>query len=159
VAYSRYYPSVLDAGIEETDPRSCRFPFKIEYFLYCHVWGLRVTKITGSRFDECVYWTLLHNYNQLCRYHRKHFFMNILCIQSFCLHKTHNRILLLSSTFLKHDPHFDYWNQPLNMRMCVSHGDCHEAGLCCYLVIHIGNVLSPLQLYYFRLWPIFLTIV
>jgi hypothetical protein len=30
---------------------------------------------------------------------------------------------------------------------------CHEAGLCCYLVVHIGNLLRPLQLFYFHLWP------
>jgi hypothetical protein len=24
---------------------------------------------------------------------------------------------------------------------------CHEAGLCCYLVIHIENLLRPLQLF------------
>jgi hypothetical protein len=33
--------------------------------------------------------------------------------------------------------------------------DCHEAGLCCYLVIHIENLLCPLQLYYFHLWPVY----
>jgi hypothetical protein len=30
--------------------------------------------------------------------------------------------------------------------------DCHEAGLCCYLVIHIENFIRPLQLFYFHLW-------
>jgi hypothetical protein len=29
--------------------------------------------------------------------------------------------------------------------------DCHEAGLCCYLVIHVENQLRPLQLLYFHL--------
>jgi hypothetical protein len=47
----------------------------------------------------------------------------------------------------------DYWNQPLNMRICYL--DCYEAGLCCYLVIYIGNLLSQLQLFYFNLWPIY----
>jgi hypothetical protein len=28
--------------------------------------------------------------------------------------------------------------------MCVYYLDCHEAGLCCYLVIHIENLLRPL---------------
>jgi hypothetical protein len=41
------------------------------------------------------------------------------------------------------------------MRMRVCYLDYHEAGLCCYLVIHIGNVLRPLQLFYFHLWPIY----
>jgi hypothetical protein len=33
--------------------------------------------------------------------------------------------------------------------------DCHEAGLCCYLVIHIENLLLPLLLFYFHLWPLY----
>jgi hypothetical protein len=44
------------------------------------------------------------------------------------------------------------------MRVCYL--DCHEAGLCCYLVIHTENLLHPLQLLYFHLWPVYwLTIV
>jgi hypothetical protein len=81
--------------------------------------------------------------------------MNILCIESFCLQRTHNRTLLFGSTLLKHGLHFDYWNQPLNMCMRIWHLDCHEDGLCCYLVIHIENLLRPLQLFYFHLWPIY----
>jgi hypothetical protein len=61
--------------------------------------------------------------------------------------------LLLGSTPLKHGRHFDYWNQPLYMRVCYL--DCHKAGLCCYLVIHIENLLRPLQLFYFYMWPIY----
>jgi hypothetical protein len=44
---------------------------------------------------------------------------------------------------LKHSSHFDYWNhwnQSLKTRKRVCYLDCHEAGLCCYLVIHIGNL-------------------
>jgi hypothetical protein len=41
----------------------------------------------------------------------------------------------------------------MRMRICCL--DCHEAGLCCYLVIHIENLLLPLQLFYFHLWPIY----
>jgi hypothetical protein len=73
---------------------------------------------------------------------KQHFFMNILCIESFWLQKTHKRMLLFDCTLLKHGCHFDYCNQPLNMRMCVFYLDSHEAGLCCYLVIHIGNIAS-----------------
>jgi hypothetical protein len=36
-----------------------------------------------------------------------------------------------------------------NMRVCYL--DCHEAGLCCYIVIHIETLLHPLQLFYFHL--------
>jgi hypothetical protein len=85
---------------------------------------------------------------------RKHFLTNILCIESFCQQKTHNRALLFLSTHLKHGSHFDYWNQSLNIHMCVCYLDCHEAGLCCYLVIRIENLLRPLQLSYFYLWLI-----
>jgi hypothetical protein len=67
-------------------------------------------------------------------------------------HKTLNRKLLFASTLLKHGRHFDYWNQCLNMSMRVCYLDCHEAGLRCYLVIHIQNVLHQLQLFYFHLW-------
>jgi hypothetical protein len=80
--------------------------------------------------------------------------MNILCIESFCQQKTQNRTLLFGSK-IKHVRHFDYWNQPLNMRMRVCYLDCHEAGLCCYLVIHMKNLLRPLQPFYFYLWPIY----
>jgi hypothetical protein len=37
----------------------------------------------------------------------------------------------------------------------VCYLDCRKAGHCCYLVIHIENLLSPLQLFYLHLWPIF----
>jgi hypothetical protein len=47
---------------------------------------------------------------------RKHFFMNILCIESFCPQKMHNRTVLLGST-LKHGRHFDYWKQPAHTRL------------------------------------------
>jgi hypothetical protein len=70
---------------------------------------------------------------------RKYFFINILCIESFCPSKTHNRTLLFDSILLKHRRHLG----------------CHEAGLCCYLVIHIENLLRTLQLFYFYLWPIY----
>jgi hypothetical protein len=63
--------------------------------------------------------------------------------------------LLFSSIFLKHGHHFAYWNQHLNMHMCICYLDCHEVGLCCHLVIHIENLLHPLQLFYFHLWPIY----
>jgi hypothetical protein len=58
-----------------------------------------------------------------------------------------NRTLFYGNTFLKHCCRFGYWNQPLNMHMCVSFLHCHEADLCCYLVIHIENLLRPLQLF------------
>jgi hypothetical protein len=36
----------------------------------------------------------------------------------------------------------------------VCYLDCNEAGLC-YLMIHIENLLRPLQLFHFHLWPIY----
>jgi hypothetical protein len=71
---------------------------------------------------------------------RKHFFMNILCTQSFCSQKTHNRTLLFGSIHLKLGRYFEYRNQLLNLRLRVCYLECHEAGLCCYLVIHIENL-------------------
>jgi hypothetical protein len=69
--------------------------------------------------------------------------------------KTLNRTLLFGDTHLKHGCHFGYGNQPLNIRIYVLYLDCHKAGLCCYLVIHIGNLLRQLQPFYFHLWPIY----
>jgi hypothetical protein len=67
----------------------------------------------------------------------------------------HNRTLLFGSILLKHGRHFDYWNQPLHIHMRICFLDCHEAGPCCYLVIHIENLLRSLQLFYFHLWLIY----
>jgi hypothetical protein len=90
----------------------------------------------------------------------KHFFLNILCIESFCSQKWNSIRLLFGITFLKHGRHIDYWNQPLNMLMRVYYLDSHETRLCCYLVIQLGNRLRQLQLFYFHLWPIYwLTLV
>jgi hypothetical protein len=86
---------------------------------------------------------------------RKHFFMNILCIGSFAHRKrTTERCssvayswsmvtILTTETSL------------CALLMCVCYLDCHEEGLCCYLVIDIGNLLRSLQLFYFHLWPIY----
>jgi hypothetical protein len=86
---------------------------------------------------------------------RKHFFMYILFIESICPQERHNRTLVFGSIRLKHLPNFGYWNQPRNMRMRVCYVDWHEVELCCYLVIHMENLLRPLQLFYFHLWPIY----
>jgi hypothetical protein len=90
---------------------------------------------------------------------RKHFFMNILCIEFLCLqNKTNNRTPLFDSTLFKHGRHFGYWKQLLNMHICVCYLDCHEVGLCCYLVIYIENLLRPLQLFYFHFVTYLLTL-
>jgi hypothetical protein len=65
--------------------------------------------------------------------------------------KKHNRTLLFGCT-LKHGRHFDYWTQPLNMCIRVCYLDCHEAGLCCYLVIYkpitsVTAILLPFVTY------------
>jgi hypothetical protein len=84
-----------------------------------------------------------------------YFFMNTLFIKSFCPQKKHSRTLIFLSRLIRHGRHFDYWTQPLNMRMHVWNLDYHEAGLCCYLVIHIENLLRPSQMFYLHLWPIY----
>jgi hypothetical protein len=78
----------------------------------------------------------------------KGFFRNILCIESFCPQKNKS-MFLFSRTHLKH------WNQPLNVCMHVCYLDCHAVGLCCYLVLHIENLLHLLLLFYFHLRPIY----
>jgi hypothetical protein len=47
---------------------------------------------------------------------RKHFFMSIPCIESFCPQNTHDLTLLFGIT-LKRARHFDYWKQHVNMRI------------------------------------------
>jgi hypothetical protein len=66
--------------------------------------------------------------------------MNLLCMKSFA-HKKHNRTLLFGRIRLKHGLHFAYRNQPLYLRMRVCYLDCHEAGLYCYLVIHVEHLI------------------
>jgi hypothetical protein len=78
--------------------------------------------------------------------------MNILCIKSFC-QQNRTTTLLFGIRFFKYGRHFDYWNQPVNMR--VLYLGCHEAGPCCNLVIHVRILLRSLQLFYFHFWPIY----
>jgi hypothetical protein len=44
------------------------------------------------------------------------------------------------------------------VHMSVCYVDSHDAGLWCYLVIYIDNLLCPLQLSYFHLWPIIVSL-
>jgi hypothetical protein len=67
--------------------------------------------------------------------------------ESFCPQKTHNETLLFGSILLKHVRQFYYSNQPLNMRMYVCYIDCYVAVVCCYLVIHIENLIRLLRLF------------
>jgi hypothetical protein len=54
-----------------------------------------------------------------------------LVLSPFVHRKTHNRMLLFSSTRLKQGHRFEYWNQLLNMHLHVFYLDNHETGLCC----------------------------
>jgi hypothetical protein len=63
--------------------------------------------------------------------------MNIFCIESFCPQKRTTEIC--SSV------------EYTSCMVAILTTDCHEAELCCYLMIHIGNILRPLQLFYFHL--------
>jgi hypothetical protein len=62
---------------------------------------------------NCFTWQTLPTVN------RKHLFMNILCTESFCPQKTHNRTMFFGRILLKHIHHFECWNQPLNMCMAA----------------------------------------
>jgi hypothetical protein len=99
---------------------------------------LSSAKHLPPRLNRFTWWTLP-------TINRKPFFMNILSTESFCPQKTHNRMPIFSSTSLTYDRHFDYWNQSVSMRICYLHW--HEAGLCCYLVTHMENLLCPLELF------------
>jgi hypothetical protein len=81
---------------------------------------------------------------------RKHFLTTILCIESFCPKKIRTKERCFSVV------HFSSMVTILvietSMWTCAWRGyylDYYEAGLCCYLVIHIENLLHPLQLFYF----------
>jgi hypothetical protein len=83
--------------------------------------------------------------------HRKHFFINILCID--VIRKTLNRTLLFGS-ILKHGRHFDYWNRHLNLHMRLYYLDC-QAGLCCYLVMHIETDYVYYNCFASITWPMY----
>jgi hypothetical protein len=90
-------------------------------------------------------WIIYHpvvnhlTWQTLLTINRKHFFMNILSIEFFCSQKRTIECCY-SVVHTQAQSHFAYCNQPLNMHMHVCYIDCHGAGLCCYLVIHIGNL-------------------
>jgi hypothetical protein len=56
------------------------------------------------------------------------------CIELFCSQKSLNRTLLFGSKLHKDSCHVDYWNQPLNLGMCI-----------CYLVIHIEKPIMSIK--------------
>jgi hypothetical protein len=53
----------------------------------------------------------------------------------------------------------DYRNQPLKMGMQVCYLDCHEAGLCCYPVIHTENLLHLLQLLWYASYCVSIRVI
>jgi hypothetical protein len=59
-----------------------------------------------------------------------------------------NRTLFFGSTPSSKVAIFTSWNQPLIMLMRVCYVDCNEAGLCCYLAIHIGNLFRQIKLFF-----------
>jgi hypothetical protein len=76
---------------------------------------------------------------------RKYFFINNLCTSQ------KNRTTELCSSVV----HPSSTIAILTTETSLCYLDCREAGLCCYLVIHIENLLYPLQLLYFHLWRIY----
>jgi hypothetical protein len=84
---------------------------------------------------------------------RKRLFMNMLYIEPFFPQKpTTERCsstVRSSRTVAILTTETSIWTW--RMRFCYL--DCFEAGLCCYLLLHIENLLYPLQQFYFRLWP------
>jgi hypothetical protein len=99
---------------------------------YLNRWLVRASSATFERTWENIstrLWTALPDK------HFPSFFYKQETSSPFAKKKTHNRTLLFGSVLLKHGHHFEYWNQPLNMRMLVRYLDCHEAGLCCYLMV------------------------
>jgi hypothetical protein len=68
-------------------------------------------------------------------------------------------IAQLNASFRQYTPQArsPFWllKQLLNMRMRFCYLDCHDAGLCCYLVIHTESILHIFHLCFFHLWPIY----
>jgi hypothetical protein len=82
---------------------------------------------------------------------RKHFFINILCVKFFFPHRNTKEccfsLVHSSNTVAILTTDTSFWT-----------GACAFAiwtGLCCYIVIHIENLLRQLQLFYFYLWPVY----
>jgi hypothetical protein len=138
---------------------SQNFFFCVLYCLvccYCHacpLWWLMIhcmyssSEMTGSMFDVAVLCRLVL-WCGCCRVNytkRKHFFMNILWPTEWCSLVVHT-----SSTVAILNTETSLWTCAFTCYL-----DCHEAGMCCYIVIHIENLLYPFQLLYFHLWPIY----
>jgi hypothetical protein len=83
----------------------------------------------------------------LSNVNRKHFFTNILCIETLWPQETQNRMMLFGSIPLRHGSHLDCWYQTLNWSLRVFYLDFHEIGLWCYThrktILSIAAVLLP----------------
>jgi hypothetical protein len=78
---------------------------------------------------------------------RAHIFMNILCVESFCPQKRATGVCFSVVYFSSMVVILTTETSLVSMRMPVYYLDCHEAELCCCLLIHIENLLRPLQLF------------
>jgi hypothetical protein len=78
---------------------------------------------------------------------RKHFFTNILFIESSCPQK---RTTKLCSSVVQSSSTVDILTTETSLWTYASYLDVHDARLCCYLVIHTEILLLPLQLFYFH---------
>jgi hypothetical protein len=85
---------------------------------------------------------------------RKHFFVNILFYWVLptekCITEFFSSVVYPSSIVIILTTKTRLW-----ICTCDCYLDCHEAGLYCYLVIHMENLLHLLQMFYFHLWPIY----
>jgi hypothetical protein len=75
---------------------------------------------------------------------RKHFFINILWIESFCPHKNAQQNAALR-----------YYSPPIRSPFWLLKPASEECMCICYLVVHMENLLHPVQVFYFPLWPIY----
>jgi hypothetical protein len=115
---------------------------------------LTVVSATSRRWSGiiCYFWTSLREFfGPSCEplyvmntFHRKKetFLYEYSLHWVLLLTRKRKGTLMFGSILLKHGRQFDYWNHPLNVRMCVCCLHRHETGLCCYLVIHIENLFA-----------------
>jgi hypothetical protein len=84
----------------------------------------------------------------------KHFFMNIIYIESFCPQK--RRTTKHCSPIIYSSSKVTILTTETSLWICAcASATCHEAGLFCYLAIYIDDLLRPLQLCYLHFSDLF----
>jgi hypothetical protein len=122
----------------------------------CYLSHIRTSVSNSSRHQRNVCYSVLNRFARqtLPTVKSKYFFMNVLCTESFCpKRRTTERCSSVVysqvwSPFRLLKPASEHVHARLLARLSRS-------WTVLYLVIHIVNLLRPLQLFYFHLWHIY----